>query len=292
MNGSTENQPTKFTDKFHVVMNRFGEQPTEILLAESIIYTNDDPSDLTLRKAAAAAMGYSRAGLYIDAARSLLEQILADAAEISWRKQAYDLFMPILQSRYSLNNMMTEELRADLAAVVSLIEGAKYLSKDAELVWHLYAVCLDRSRYFMENSIRWVDPCFVFTEEEANYAKILRAFRNHLEHRDKALSSVSGADWETFTDAEKDAITIVYRKNIENEVLFYSNDKDFRGMELSMPLNQVGFSTHQNLIERMHNQIKEASLQNLSHHFKQNPNELPDVEVVGTLITDDLVQAE
>lgn len=71
------------------IMVAYEALPTDQLVADIVIYTHD--GERSLHWTAAAVLDYSRGGLYLDTARTLITQILEDASEISWREGAYEV---------------------------------------------------------------------------------------------------------------------------------------------------------------------------------------------------------
>jgi len=274
-------------DALGQVMTAYRELPTDQLVSDTIIRTRDDAD--AVRWAAAAVLGFSRSGYYLDTARSLMDQLMKDAREISWRMNAYDLMFDELEQRY-------RDGQRPLAGVersVKLRFGAQYLTIFAEVLWHFYAVSLQRSWHFMANSARVVDSAFAPTTDEANYLELIRAFRNHMEHRDKATRDISSHDWRSMSKDEQHTVTVGYRRDQQNNIRFVPVEKGpLVGKEQRMPINPAGFERFETMLIAAYERLKHTCLGQLEQHFLAHPDQLPSLDQVGGTLTDSMEPVE
>lgn len=270
------------------VVAKYTSQPTDVLIAETLLITSLGDKTLRLREASAANLGYTRGGLYLDSARSLIRYIMANEREISWRKGAYDVFLPVREIAYRNSEYLPDDAAIELDSIVAAIEGAKYLAKDAEILWHFYAVSLDRSAHFFGKAARKLGIDIAQSPSEIKYLGIIRAFRNHIEHRDKAINSLAGPDWLTMFEDSKDGISFGYNRTPNGEIKFKSSWGDLKDEELIMPANNDGFLEFQAMMERTNESIISACTEKLTLHFADHPESLPNIEHVGNLMSETL----
>lgn len=276
-----------FEEALTQVMAAYRKLPTDQLVSDTIIHTRDDAD--AIRWAAAAVLGFSRSGYYLDTARSLMDQLMQDATEISWRMNAYDLMFGDLKQRYHDG----QRPLAGVERATNFRLGAQYLTIFAEVLWHFYAVSLQRSWHFMANSARGVDPAFAPTTGEANYLELIRAFRNHMEHRDKATRDIGSHDWQSMSKAEQHTITVGYRRDYQNNIRFVPVEKGpLVGKEQKMPINPVGFERFETMLIAAYERLKHTCLGQLEQHFLAHPDQLPSLDQVGGTLTDSMEPVE
>lgn len=274
------------TNDLDAVMAAFSALPTEQLVAESLILANDSESGLRL--AGAAVFGFSRSGQYIDTARGLIDQILANADQISWHMDGYSVIFDRLREDYDASPLAERELEK----AASHEEGAKALSLRSEIHWHLYAECLHRAWYYMRNSRMYFDPDFAVKPTQQNYIEIVRAFRNHMTHRDKAVSVSDSADWRSMSRSAEGWHHIGYRRDRMNRIEFSPVDGPFKGRTVKMPMNEEGFRRFKNIIADTYEDLRRSCLDRLRRQFTHHPETMPAVDQVGTLSRDVLELVE
>ncbi len=111
-------------DALDQVITAYRSQPTDRLISDVIILTSDEVID-ALRQAKAATLGYSRSSYYLDTARSLMRQMMADVDEISWRMDAYALMFGELDR----NRSSIEEFHEKTSQTERTKLGALYLTE-------------------------------------------------------------------------------------------------------------------------------------------------------------------
>jgi len=264
--------------------------PTDALISDTIILVPRDDLNEPVRWAAAAVLGFSRGGYYLDTARSLMEQVMKDATEISWRMQAFALAFDEV-SRGGWPPAAWQEAR--LTAAANLKTGAQNLSVYAEILWHFYAVSLQHAWYFMENSAKAIDPTFARTTDEAAYVDLIQAFRNHMEHRDKATRDIDSHDWRSMSRGEQHTVTVGYRRDQENSILFVPVEKGpLVGKEQKMPMNPAGFERFETMLISAYERLRRTCLEQLEQHFLAHPDLLPPLDQVGRTLSDSMEPVE
>lgn len=275
------NTADEVQDGLEQVMAAYRNLPTDQLISDTVILTSDDGMD-ALRRAGAATLGYSRGSYYLDTARSLMRQIIEDAHEISWRMDAYNAIFSDLEA----DGCRTETTGKRIEKAVKERLGAQYLSLHAEILWHFYSVSLQHAWHFMENCAKAVDPTFAFTGNEEHYLTIIQAFRNHMEHRDKAARSTRSKDWQSMSREEKDAFQLGYRRDWQNNIFFIPATGPLQGQEQQMPVNPAGFQRFETLLIAAYERLKCACIRKLEQYFANHPDELPPLDQIGKTLTD------
>lgn len=264
-------------------MAAYAKLPIDKLIADTVTYTHE--GEAASHWAAAAVLGYSRGGLYLDTARSLIEQILADASEISWRMGAYDVVKPTIGG--VLMNPFAVQLSSELVVeAVTHQQGALHLRRMAEVLWHFYASSLKHAWYFLKNSAQIVDPSFTPTRDEAEWIAIVMTFRNHMEHRDKAVSNLSSRDWQSMSREDQDVFELGYRLDTDGNVLYVPVEGKWKGQVQRMPINQTGFDHAESICQGIWRRIQPKCLQRLDQYFTAHPGEIPALDQVGMTMSD------
>jgi hypothetical protein len=253
-------------------MAAYARLPIDQLVSDAVVYTTG--SDNEIKQAAAAVFGINRGGLYLDSARGLIAQIEADVREVSWRMPAYEAIWSSAAQRPTYD-------RREVVHAVSHQQAAFYLHQVAEILWHLYAVSLHRARYFMENCATIIDPRFKLTPLQDDWAETIRTFRNHMEHRDKAMRDISSRDWQSMSHESREAFVLGYRLDTERNVFYVPSDGRWKDQERRMPVNQAGFDQATVVIQEIHDHVKKASMKRLKRYFAAYPETMPSIDQVG-----------
>jgi hypothetical protein len=235
--------------------------PTDQLVAESILLTCDPVAGPRL--AGAAVLGFTRAGQYVDTARGLIDQIVLNAEQMSWHMEAYSVIRDGMGTDYDGSPLAQREV----ARAAYHHRGAVALSVRSEVHWHLYAACLDRSWHFMLNSAKHFDPSFALKPVQEHYIETIRAFRNHLEHRDKAVWDSNSEDWASMSRSGEDWFEIGYRRDNRNRILFTPLTGRFQGTTLKMPMSQDGFLEFKNINVYTYERLQHSTLDRPRRRF-------------------------
>lgn len=273
------------TSEVDAVMEAYRALPTDQLIADSIILTNDPETGPRL--AGAAVFGFTRSGQYIDTARGLIDQIVNNAEQISWHMSAYPAILDGLGADYNASPLAMREI----TKAVSHQLGGKTLSLRSEVHWHLYAECLDRAWYFMLNSTRYFDPEFALKPGQQDYIVTIREFRNHMAHRDKAVLDVNSPDWRSMSRNAEGWHEIGYKRDKRNRIEFSPVGVAFEGRTLKMPISQEGFQQFKNIIASTYDHLQRSSLDRLTRQFEDHPETMPTVDRVGTILRDSIEPA-
>jgi len=243
--------------KLRQVMKEYRGITTDNLLADTLIRTSGDP-DAPMR-AAAATLGFTRSAQYMDAARSLMHQIMDEAEEIAWNMEAYERILGELRR----HGQRTPTSNIQIKAAVKFNLGGKTLSVHAELLWHFYALSLQHVWHFMLNSLHAIDPIYTPAKDVLDYLEIIRLFRNHMEHRDKATANITSADWLTMSKQDSHSATVGYERDQDNNITFVVTDKKnpLDGTTQKMPVNPKGFERFETMIITVYQQISENCLE-------------------------------
>jgi uncharacterized protein (DUF1778 family) len=228
--------------------------------------------------AAAAVLGFSRAKFYIDTARSLMDQIMNEAEEIDWNLRSYDDLMQSL--RKERRPTQITEAKMQMAAKYRL--GSHALSVHAEVLWHFYASSLQHAWHFLNNCVTIVDPQFSTDDGVKDYLDLIRAFRNHMEHRDKATLNINSGDWKSMSNREQHSVTVGYRRDHRNNIIFVPMGKGpLAGKQQKMPINPEGFLKFQKIIDSIYEHLGEVCIERLESYFIAHPDDLPREDQVG-----------
>jgi hypothetical protein len=262
------------------VMAAYRALPTEQLIAEAILLTHGP--EMGPRLAGAVVMGFTRSGHYIDTARGLIDQIVGNLEQISWHMSAYSVIRDRISKDYNASPLAMRELTRAVAHQL----GAKTLSLRSEVHWHLYTECLDRAWFFMVNSAKHFDSGFTLMPVHQVYVVTIREFRNHLAHRDKAISNIDSPDWHAMSRTVQGWHEIGYKRDKRNRIIFSPVSGDLKGRTLKMPMSLEGFQQFKNIIAYTYERLERLSLDRLTHLFTVCPESIPTVEQVGKLSRD------
>ncbi len=278
--------PDGTTHELDAVLAAFRSLPTDQLIAETLLLTND--SDIGPRLAGAATFGFTRSGQYLDAARGLIDQIVTNADQISWHMSAYAVSLDRIGEDYDQSPLAIREL----SKAASHQMGAKTLSLRSEVHWHLYAECLDSAWHFMRNSTRYLDPGFTPKPGQQECVVTIREFRNHMKHRDKAVLNIESPDWQSISRDTEGWFEIGYKRDKRNRIVFSPVSGDRKGRTLKMPISQEGFQQFKNIIAGTYEHLQRRCLETLHHQFTDHPGTMPTVDRVGTLVRDSIEPVE
>lgn len=274
-------------DALDQVITAYRSQPTDRLISDVIILTSDEGID-ALRQAKAATLGYSRSGYYLDTARSLMRQMMTDVDEISWRMDAYALMFGELNRDHS----SIEEFHEKAGQTERTKLGALCLSVQAEIFWHFYAASLQHAWYFMKHCTQAIDAAFVFKPEEQDYLTLIQAFRNHMEHRDKAAGDVASDDWPSMSRDEQKSTILGYRRDRENNISFVPATGLLKGTSQKMPMNPDGFDRFETMFIDIYERLRTACITKLKTYFLEHPDKLPSPDQVGGTLTEHLTPVD
>ncbi len=284
MENESGNSAGETTD-LEAVMAKYRALPTDDLIAESILYTNDPETGPRL--AGAAVLGFTRSGQYVDTARGLIDQIVNNADQVSWHMSAYSVILDAIGKDYDRSPLAIREM----SKAVSHQRGAMTLSLRAEVHWHLYAECL-RAWYFMLNSAQHFDPGFTLKPAQQDYIVTIREFRNHLAHRDKAISNINSPDWRLMSRSGDDWYEIGYQRDNRNRIRFSPVSGPLKGRTLRMPMSQEGFQRFKNIIAYTYERLERLALDRLTRQFVDRSETMPAVDQVGMLASDSIEPVE
>jgi len=269
------------------IMAAYQDLPTDQLISDTIFLTRESDEDND-RWAAAAVLGYSQGGLYLDTARTLLRQIFEDAKEISWRMEAYEVVRAEVEAGSAHPDISIQEI----AVAANHGQGAMYLHQVGEVLWHYYVISLQHAWHFLANSARIIDPGFTATPTEEAWLELIRSFRNHMEHRDKAVRDISSEDWRSMSRASKNAFELGYRRDAGNNIAFVPIGGPNKGQELQMPINQAGFEQAARFCQGIHLRVQKACLRRLFEQFAAHRDTIPPLDQVGGTMTEILEPTE
>ncbi|MGI8482662.1 MAG: hypothetical protein ACR2OU_00170 [Thermomicrobiales bacterium] len=262
------------------ILEVYREQPTDNLISDTIIISGEGGLD-SLRRARAATLGYSRAGYYLDTARSLMRQMMEDTQEIAWRMDAYALFAE--DQRDDLSDKILEDLATK---AVKAKQVARYLSIQAEIFWHFYVASLQHAWYFMQHCAQAVDPEFSFAPEGLKYLTLIRAFRNHMEHRDKAAGDLTSGDWQSMSRIDREKVLLGYRRDRHNNIHFVPINGPLGGIPQQMPMNPEGFEKFESMFIDSYERLRDSCIQRLEQYLSEHPEKTPNFDQVGGTLTD------
>jgi hypothetical protein len=273
-------------DDLEAVMAAYRALPTDQLVADSIVLTSDPETGPRL--AGAAVFGFTRSGQYIDTARGLIDQIIANTEQISWHMSAYTVISDHIGKDYDASPLAMHEL----SKAVYHQQAAQTLSLRSEVHWHLYAECLDRAWYYMRNSTRYFDPDFNPNDVQQKYIETVRQFRNHMTHRDQAIRDINSPDWRSMSRNAEGWHEVGYKRDNRNRIEFSAVGGPYKGQTLKMPMSHEGFLQFKNIIKQTYGHLQRSCLRTLPLQFTRQPETMPRVDQVGTLMRHSVEPAE
>lgn len=269
------------------ILSRFAELPTDELIAETLIWTTDR-TEKNMKAAVAASIGHSRGGLYLDAARSLVRQIELEVQEVSWRMEAAAVLEPQLRQKVNQLNQLPEDLVNEIEAFGKLKYAANYQMKNQEILWHFYMTSIDKSRHYMINSLRQIDPNFKLDPKTEWLFETIRQFRNHIEHRDKAIQNLDSKDWQTMSKSDHHKVSFGYEMIATNVIRFFTPDRKEEYREYKISISEDSFEAFAKIVQNLHSTIRGKCLSRLSSFFVSRPQSIPELSEIGTLVTESI----
>ena len=252
-----------FEERLSQVMYAYRKTSIDNTISDAIILTSTDEDRLF--RAGAAVLGFSRSKHYVDVASTLIEQIGRETAGINWYSKAIDDFTGELspanpkRSDYSLT--------ADAASKLKV--GSMVLSLHQEVMWHFYAQSLTHSWHFLVNSFAQVVPSMTVSEPDKQWLNLTIAFRNHMEHRDKAVANVASGDWDSMREIRANSLVIGYKLDQVGNIRFTPMRKPLIGVPQTFPMNRSGFIDFRARIDRMYEELRHQCCDNLERFFKE-----------------------
>lgn len=274
---------TSVQQHLYQVMIAYRQLPLDNLVSDTLVLTSQEADPIL--GAASASFGFSRAKFYIDNARSLMNQILSEAEEIDWNMSVYgDLLAGLPRKRRQAT--MTSAI---IEMAVKYRSGANLLSVHSELLWHYYALSLQHAWHFLENCVKIVDEDYERDSCDNSYVELIRAFRNHMEHRDKATLNLSSADWKSMSRRDQHNVIVGYKRDHKNNILFMPTGKGpLVGAQQLMPMNLEGFERFEKMVTRLYEHLRDTCINKLGSHFDLFPDEIPPLDRVGDTLSEQM----